>query len=189
MTNWRGKLIATISTATLCMGCSPIKGYPGPERPKEELVTIFTKSSDGTVFKLAEVDGVSFLRSGIQLLPGSSPIRIRYSARGEGQNCGMDRLYDNYPATRWANEDTCRRRNTGDPNACASEWTNEPMRLECDYLRTEYECFLQAPLRKPGNYSVQVDFLTQSLQLDDGVHPITFECITVESWWQREKMA
>lgn len=75
------------------VSCTPIKGYPGLERPKEQiaLVAVASESING-----ATVDGVVFGASGISLLPGNYSFQLAASHGERPYNCRPYTILDTY---------------------------------------------------------------------------------------------
>lgn len=79
-----------VSTLPLCFfmcllsGCQPVKLYPGPERPQEQLALVFFDSLGASVVSLS-VDGISNPHPGraVALLPGEHRLELRYQERFE----------------------------------------------------------------------------------------------------------
>ena len=77
--------------------CSPVKGYLGPERPKEELSLVYYDSCDsGINLVKASSEGVEFKGSGIELLPGKRVLDVSVERPMQPYNCIPETTFDDY---------------------------------------------------------------------------------------------
>ena len=179
---------AAVFWAITCAGCGPVKGYPGPERPVSQLLTISTQGSDNVRFSIASVDRISFGLGSIQSLPGEHSLEVEYSVRGIGRNCAMDRLYENSVVGGPTDEERCLKRNPSDSVRCSLKSLEKPMELRCDYPYVLYKCWTKAVLSDPGRYELLVSPSTERLLLVGGKIKRAFDCNVLRAWSEREKM-
>jgi hypothetical protein len=171
----------------VCYGCGPIKGYPGPELPSSQLVTIATSTSTTGDLTYTDVDGISFANRSVQVLPGRHTLNTRFTDYGTGENCGMDRRFDDCPACRENREASCRQRNPDNPSLCNSYLTEE-MHVMCDYVHTSYSCWIEATLSRPGSYLISVAHASDQVRLTGPNLDIPFRCSFDTRSIHRERM-
>ena len=75
------------------VACTPLKGYPGLERPKEEIALV-SVSSDS--INRAVVDGRAFGAAGISLLPGSYRFELSASHGEQPYSCRPYTIVDTF---------------------------------------------------------------------------------------------
>jgi hypothetical protein len=75
------------------VACTPIKGYPGLERPKEEVALVTIASNH---INRAVTDGREFGASGIRLLPGSHHFELSASHGELPYGCRPYTIIDTY---------------------------------------------------------------------------------------------
>lgn len=79
--------------------CAPIKGYPGPERPDQELAILeWELDSQNIEVANATTAGVEFSSSGIKLLPGPNRLSFGVTVKGYRHSCDTygDMNYSSY---------------------------------------------------------------------------------------------
>jgi hypothetical protein len=77
-----------VLAAVLCCSCSPIKGYSGPDLPKEQLAIVYLKYDDDEVaLERATSNGTEFGWRGISLLPGKVDVQLSLGVKDEPFNC------------------------------------------------------------------------------------------------------
>ena len=98
------------------VACSPIRGYSGLERPKEE-VALVTVASDH--INRAVTDGREFGTSGISLLPGSHRFELSSSHGEQPYGCRPYTIVDTYGFDRCQKErEADIRKGKKDPKEC-----------------------------------------------------------------------
>jgi hypothetical protein len=75
------------------VACTPIKGYPGLERPKEEVALVTIASNH---INRAVTDGREFGASGIRLLPGHHRFELSASHSAPPYGCRPYTIVDTY---------------------------------------------------------------------------------------------
>lgn len=80
-------ILLFLASALLLPACSPVKGYPGPERPETELSIIETDTEDGVAINEETVDGIEVGYGGIAMLPGTHEYFGRAGIAEEPFNC------------------------------------------------------------------------------------------------------
>ncbi len=75
-----------------CVACTPLKGYSGLERPKEEIALVSVSS----YINRAVVDGRAFGASGISLLPGSHRFELSASHGEQPYSCRPYTIVDTF---------------------------------------------------------------------------------------------
>lgn len=75
------------------LACTPIKGYPGLERPKEEVALVTIASNH---INRAVTDGREFGASGIRLLPGNHRFELSASHSEQPYGCRPYTIVDTY---------------------------------------------------------------------------------------------
>ncbi len=82
------KLLFIIAMPWMFSACSPIKGYPGPELPENQISTLFLSyDSQQVEINQAGIEGVAFGSSGIQVLPGKRLFDLEISIKEPPDNC------------------------------------------------------------------------------------------------------
>lgn len=98
------------------VACTPIRGYPGLERPKEE-VALVTVASDH--INRAITGGREFGPSGISLLPGNHRFELSASHGAQPYNCRPYTVIDTYGFDRCQKERNADiRKGKKDPRDC-----------------------------------------------------------------------
>lgn len=107
--------------------CSPVKGYPGPERPDDQVSLINLDYYSGDVeIEDAITEGVSFGFSGIKVLPGKHAFSLRTTVKSPPFDCQSYPEFNDY-----SYKDCLKDLNKGKRNSC-----------DCwDYLTTKRKCF------------------------------------------------
>lgn len=87
-TTQRCLLVLAVAGSLISSGCSPVKGYPGPERPDEEL-SIFSSHVDTprTVVLSSSVGENHLPRRGLALLPGIYRVMQQGAVYGIEHDC------------------------------------------------------------------------------------------------------
>ncbi|MFN4897193.1 MAG: hypothetical protein ACK5GN_05355 [Pseudomonadota bacterium] len=80
-------LLFLLAYGVLASGCSPLKGYPGPERPDSEVTIVKPAGDYDALFGTASIDGVTFTTWGIAVLPGKHEVRLVWRFKGDPRNC------------------------------------------------------------------------------------------------------
>jgi hypothetical protein len=181
-------ILAAVVNLFIVSGCGPIKGYPGPDRPSFELVTIATSSTSARNLTLCEVDGIAFAARPVQILPGHHLLRTQLKKFGIGENCGMDRELDNCPTCRQTREAHCRRDNPNDPALCSSLWQREEMHVMCDYEHLSFDCSLETTISEPGIYEISVTQESDGVRLTGAALDVPFRCSYLGRTLHRERM-
>jgi hypothetical protein len=75
------------------VACTPLKGYPGLERPKEEITLVSISSG---YINRAVVDGRAFGAAGISLLPGSHRFELSASHGEQPYSCRPYTIVDTF---------------------------------------------------------------------------------------------
>jgi hypothetical protein len=85
-------LIISVMSAT---GCSPVKGYAGPERPESETATITPfLITEYDIPHSARIDDIPFGENGIVLLPGKHRIEFIFTRKGGKLGCDRFSTFD-----------------------------------------------------------------------------------------------
>ena len=78
-----------------CSACSPVKGYPGPERPESETALVTPMlNTDSDIPRSATADGIPFGDEGITLLPGNHSIEFIFTRKGGKIDCQRLSTFD-----------------------------------------------------------------------------------------------
>jgi hypothetical protein len=91
--------IAFLLGVVLCSvsGCTPTKGYSGPELPPEQVATVYLEfDSDEIEVSRATSNGVEFGSAGITLLPGEVGVEIAGAAKETPRDCERCYRVDEY---------------------------------------------------------------------------------------------
>jgi len=98
------------------VACTPIRGYPGLERPKEEVALVTVASGH---INRAVTDGREFGASGISLLPGNHRFELSASHGAQPYNCRPYTVIDTYGFDRCQKERNADiRKGKKDPRDC-----------------------------------------------------------------------
>jgi hypothetical protein len=183
-------IISSLSAlvSLILLGCGPIKGYPGPEMSKSEIVTISASNVSSGSLNEAYIDEISFVRRAAQVLIGRHTIKTLFIRRGYPENCGMDRELDNCHACREARKASCTRSNRDDPDLCNSLWQSEEMHVMCDYINSSYECSLEVTIFHPGEYIITAPPDRDHLRLTGPDLDVPLQCTLVGTSLHRERL-
>src|SRR2546428_4096869 len=121
--------------------CTPIQGYPGLERPKEEVVLVTIASSH---INRVVTDGREFGASGIRLLPGRHRFELSASHGEPPYGCRPYTIVDTYGFDRCQKErDADLRKGKKDPKECLlSTYTTHRKTCLRDYRDSACEIIL-----------------------------------------------
>ena len=121
--------------------CTPIKGYPGLERPKEEVALVTIASNH---INRAVTDGREFGASGIRLLPGSHRFELSASHGEQPYGCRPYTIVDTYGFDRCQKErEADFRKGKKDPKECLlSTYTQHRKTCLRDYRDSACEIIL-----------------------------------------------
>ena len=98
------------------VACTPIRGYPGLERPKEEVALVTVASGH---INRAVTDGREFGAAGISLLPGNHRFELSASHGAQPYNCRPYTVIDTYGFDRCQKERNADiRKGKKDPRDC-----------------------------------------------------------------------
>jgi hypothetical protein len=135
------------------VACNPIKGYPGLERPKEEvaLVTVASNHINRVV-----TDGREFGASGIRLLPGSHRFELSASHGEPPYGCRPYTIVDTYGFDRCQKaREADIRKGKKDPKECfLSTYTQHRRTCLRDYR--DSVCEIVLPLLPGREYELEV---------------------------------
>ena len=135
------------------VACNPIKGYPGLERPKEEvaLVTVASNHINRVV-----TDGREFGASGIRLLPGSHRFELSASHGELPYGCRPYTIVDTYGFDRCQKAREANiRKGKKDPKECfLSAYTQHRRTCLRDYR--DSVCEIVLPLLPGREYELEV---------------------------------
>ena len=135
------------------VACNPIKGYPGLERPKEEvaLVTVASNHINRVV-----TDGREFGASGIRLLPGSHRFELSASHGELPYGCRPYTIVDTYGFDRCQKaREADIRKGKKDPKECfLSTYTQHRRTCLRDYR--DSVCEIVLPLLPGREYELEV---------------------------------
>ena len=123
------------------VACNPIKGYPGLERPKEEVALVTIASHH---INRAVTDGREFGTSGIRLLPGSHRFELSASHGEQPYACRPYTIIDTYGFDRCQKErEADFRKGKKDPKECLlSTYTQHRKTCLRDYRDSACEIIL-----------------------------------------------
>ena len=77
--------------------CSPVKGYLGPDLPKEQLAIIYYQECGSRISKIrASAEGVEFGSSGVSLIPGKHGLDSFVDLLGLPYDCVPQTVFDQY---------------------------------------------------------------------------------------------
>ena len=142
------------------VACTPVRGYPGLERPKEEVALVTAASN---YINRAVTDGGEFGASGISLLPGSHRFELSASHGEQPYGCRPYTIVDTYGFDRCQKErEADIRKGKKDPKECLlSTYTQHRKTCLRDYRDSaceitlslipgkEYELAVPAPVTEP----------------------------------------
>jgi hypothetical protein len=123
------------------VACTPIRGYPGLERPKEEVALVTLASNH---INRAVTDGREFGASGIRLLPGSHHFELSASHGEPPYGCRPYTVVDTYGFDRCQKErEADIRKHKKDPKECLlSTYTKHHKTCLRDYRDATCEIIL-----------------------------------------------
>jgi hypothetical protein len=123
------------------VACTPIKGYPGLERPKEEVALVTIASNH---INRAVTDGREFGTSGIRLLPGSHRFELSASHGEPPYGCRPYTIVDTYGFDRCQKErEADFRKGKKEPKECLlSTYTQHRKTCLRDYRDSACEIIL-----------------------------------------------
>jgi hypothetical protein len=123
------------------VACKPIQGYPGLERPKEEVALVTIASNH---INRAVTDGREFGASGIRLLPGSHRFELSASHGEQPYACRPYTIVDTYGFDRCQKErEADFRKGKKDPKECLlSTYTQHRKTCLRDYRDSACEIIL-----------------------------------------------
>lgn len=142
------------------VACTPIQGYPGLERPKQEVALVTIASNH---INRAVTDGREFGAAGIRLLPGSHRFELSASHGEPPYGCRPYTIVDTYGFDRCQKErEAAIRKGKKDPKECLlSIYTKHRKTCLRDYRDSaceitlsllpgkEYELTVPAPVTQP----------------------------------------
>ncbi len=128
------------------LGClvsctTPLKGYPGPERPREHIAIVSVAHRD---IDRATVDGKAFGAAGIQLLPGHHTFALSVSEGQSPYDCKQSQGIDTYryDQCRKEREDDIKKRKKASKECPLSAYTQYRKRCLRDYRLSDCEMTL-----------------------------------------------
>jgi hypothetical protein len=135
------------------VACKPIQGYPGVERPKEEVALVTTASNH---IHRAVTDGREFGASGIRLLPGSHRFELSASHGEPPYGCRPYTIVDTYGFDRCQKERAADiRKGKKDPKECLlSTYTKHRKTCLRDYR--DSACEITLSLLPGKEYELEV---------------------------------
>ena len=135
------------------VACTPIKGYPGLERPKEEVALVTIASNH---INRAVTDGREFGASGIRLLPGSHRFELSASHGEPSYGCRPYTIIDTYGFDRCQKErEADIRKRKKDPKECLlSTYTQHRQTCLRDYR--DSACEITLALLPGKEYELEV---------------------------------
>src|SRR5919197_5993492 len=135
------------------VACTPIRGYPGLERPKEEVALVTVASNH---INRAVTDGREFGASGIRLLPGSHRFELSASHGEPPYACRPYTIVDTYGFDRCQKEhDADLRKGKKDPKECLlSTYTKHRKTCLRDYR--DSACEITLSLLPGKEYELEV---------------------------------
>ena len=135
------------------VACSPIKGYPGLERPKEEVALVTVASNH---INRAVTDGREFGAAGIRLLPGSHRFELSASHGEPPYGCRPYTIIDTYGFDRCQKErEADIRKGKKDPKDCLlSTYTQNRKTCLRDYR--DSACEITLSLLPGKEYELEV---------------------------------
>jgi hypothetical protein len=80
-------MIAAVLLPLCLQACSPVKGYPGPDRPDTDISIIESKSTDNVTLSQEQIGGIAMGSSGIAVLPGHQEFSCRADLAEKPFNC------------------------------------------------------------------------------------------------------
>jgi hypothetical protein len=142
------------------VACTPIQGYPGLERPKQEVALVTIASHH---INRAVTDGREFGTAGIRLLPGSHRFELSAAHGDPPHGCRPYTIVDTYGFDRCQRErEAAIRKGKKDPKTCLlSAYTQHRTTCLRDYRDSaceitlallpgrEYELAVPAPVTEP----------------------------------------
>ena len=133
--------------------CKPIQGYPGLERPKEEVALVTIASNH---INRAVTDGREFGAAGIRLLPGSHRFELSASHGEPPYACRPYTIVDTYGFDRCQKErEADIRKGKKDPKECLlSTYTKHRQTCLRDYR--DSACEITLPLLPGKEYELAV---------------------------------
>ena len=88
---------AAVLITLFLQGCSPVKGYPGPELPETQISAIFLNyDSDTAEINQAGIEGTAFGAAGIHVLPGKHLFDMEITVKEQADNCYSYPQMDDY---------------------------------------------------------------------------------------------
>ena len=103
----RIKILITLSLLIACnlSGCTPAKGYVGPDLPKDKIALIETSTDSGVSLSAESVDGIDLGFGGIEVLPGDHEFYSEVAVSEEPRNCQAYSQFD------WSGYRSCQKKN------------------------------------------------------------------------------
>lgn len=84
----RALFLSLMLTSCIALhGCTPAKGYVGPDLPKDQISLIKTESDSGVSLSAESVDGIDLGFGGIEVLPGEHEFYVEVAVSEEPRNC------------------------------------------------------------------------------------------------------
>ena len=86
-------------------GCTPSKGYVGPDLPKDKIALIETSADSGVALSSESIDGIDLGFGGIEVLPGDHEFYSEVAVSEEPRNCQTYSEFD------WSGYRNCQKKN------------------------------------------------------------------------------
>ncbi len=103
-----GHALVGLVFLSILPGCFATKGYPGPERPDEELIILTVDNeSDWINLDDAYANGVNFGMGGIKLLPGKQEFSLNVDVKEPPENC------HSYSSMNYSSYEECLKKRSG----------------------------------------------------------------------------
>lgn len=114
-------------------GCSPVKGYAGPERPESETATVTPFLNDEyDIPRSARIDEIPFGDTGIVVLPGKHRVEFIFTRKGGKLGCDRFSTFDD------AGYNACLSdKKTRENCSC---WTYVSVKERCDHEVRDVTC-------------------------------------------------
>jgi hypothetical protein len=131
--------LVILATTLFITGCSPTKGYEGPDRPVEELALIKSESDPRIDIAETLIDYKAMNTQGIYVLPGNHRYSLSVLTNGDIEHCRILSRYDH------SAYDSCIQRQ--DATSCSCY----------DFMEISKECF-----RRVYDYSCSGEFSVEA---------------------------
>ena len=149
-------ITAFVAIGLLC-GCSPMKGYEGPELPEEKVAIVYpaNQNFDRQITR-ATVNGIEVPERGISLLPGENDFQVSAAMGSRPHNCRPYEEFDSYGYESCLNDrESDLEKGEKYPRSCYSgDYNKQKERCSRDY--SDFLCQIHLSLAAGKRYELDV---------------------------------